>query len=189
MNQTSYTPSLATAIWPRATWIRNISLIIGGSLLIALTAQIELPLWPVPVTGQTFGVLLVAALLGRRLGTMSIITYLVEGAIGLPFFSGGGAGAAHLVGPTGGYLAGFVVAAYVVGWLCERGWDRRLETAVLVFMLGNLVIYVPGLLWLSRFVGWQSVLHVGLFPFIPGDILKLLLAALTLPTGWKFLNR
>ena len=109
---------------------RDVVLVLSGSLLIAITAQLTLPMWPVPLTGQTFGVLLVGALLGRRLGPISVMTYIGEGAMGLPFFQGGGAGVAHLFGPTGGYLAGFVVAAFIVGWLCELGWDRRWKISV-----------------------------------------------------------
>jgi biotin transporter BioY len=164
--------------------IWEIALIVAGSLLVALTAQIKIPLWPVPVTGQTFGVLLVGAFLGRRAG-ISLLLYLLEGALGLPVFAGGAAGFAYLTGPTGGFLLGFVAAAFVVGWLAEQGWDRRVETAVLAMLLGNLVIYLLGLPWLAVFTGWADVLPLGLIPFIPGDVVKVILAALALPWGWR----
>lgn len=180
--------SLMEVVWPPSGLWRELTLILAGSLIIALSAQVRLPMWPVPVTGQTFGVLLVAALLGRR-AVFSVLAYLMQGTSGLPVFAGGAAGAAQLFGPTGGYLAGFVLAAYVVGWLCERGWDRRAGSVVLVMVLGNLVIYSVGVLWLSRFVGWDQVLALGVIPFLPGDILKIVLAALLLPAGWKLLAR
>ncbi len=180
---------LIEALWPSSGLVRDLVLVLAGSWLVALLAQIQIPMWPVPVTGQTLGVLLVGALLGSRLGATSMIAYLVQGAIGLPFFAGGAAGTAVLVGPTAGYLAGFVVAAFVVGWLAERGWDRHMGTAVLAMIIGNVIIYTLGLAWLSRFTGLETVLSVGMIPFIPGDILKIIIAAGLLPLGWKLLGR
>lgn len=176
------------AVWKPTGLGREVTLIVGGSLLVALLAQIELPMWPVPVTGQTFGVLLLGLLLGRRAG-LSLMAYVAEGAMGLPFFAGGGAGITHLTGPTGGYLAGFVAAAFVVGWLAEKGWDRRMGTAVLALLMGNLLIYLFGIPWLAQFTGWQKVWSLGLVPFIPGDLLKVILAAAVLPWGWRLLSR
>jgi len=160
-------------------------------MLVALSAQIriDLPFTPVPITGQTFGVLLVGAVLGTYRGVLSLALYLVEGAMGLPVFAGGAAGAHYLVGPTGGYLVGFVVAAGITGWLAEREWDRRVWMAALAMLVGNLVIYVFGLPWLARFVGPQAAVVKGLLPFIPGDILKLLLAASALPSAWKLVEK
>lgn len=186
--ETTQPTFLAEALWPDASLGRDLLLILAGSLLIALTAQIELPMWPVPVTGQTFGVLLVAALLGRR-GALSVVAYISQGALGLPVFAGGAAGIGQLLGPTGGYLVGFVAAAYVVGWLCERGWDRHVGTAVLAMFIGNLTIYLCGTAWLANFVGLEQVLAVGVLPFIPGDVLKIVLAALALPLGWRLVGR
>ncbi len=188
--QSEVVPSyLAEAIWPRPSLLRDVSLVIGGSILVALFAQIEIPLWPVPVTGQTFAVLLVGAILGSRRGALSMLTYLAWGAMGLPVFAGAAAGVATFAGPTAGYLVGFVPAAFVVGWLCERGWDRSLWTAGLAMLIGNIVIYTLGIMWLSGFTGWDKVLEFGLIPFIPGDIAKIILAALTLPAGWALVNR
>lgn len=118
-----------------------------------------------------------------------MLTYLVEGGVGLPVFAGGKAGVFHLLGPTGGYLVGFVVAASLVGWLAERGWDRRFISAFAAMLLGNVVIYAVGLPWLAYFVGVEKVLLAGLLPFIPGDLVKLLLATTMLPWGWKLLER
>jgi biotin transport system substrate-specific component len=142
----------------------------------------------VPLTGQTFAVLLVGALLGSRRGSLSLLAYLAEGAVGLPVFAGGSGGLARLWGPTGGYLVGFIAAARMVGWLCERGWDRRVRTAALAMLIGNGVIYLFGLPWLAHFVGAERVLALGLLPFMPGDLVKLALAALALPSGWKLLG-
>jgi biotin transport system substrate-specific component len=165
-------------------------LVLAGSALIALAAQVRIPLpfSPVPVTGQTFAVLLVAAALGR-LGLASVIAYLVEGAVGLPVFAGGLSGAAYMTGPTGGYLIGFALAAAVVGSAAERGWDRHLATALAAMLVGEVAIYICGLAWLARFVPADRLLTAGLVPFIPGDLFKMLLAALALPSAWRLVRR
>lgn len=161
--------------------------VVIGSALIALTAQVQIPLpfSPVPVTGQTFGVLLVAASLGATLGPASVGLYVLEGLAGLPVYAGGASGIARLTGPTGGYLIGFVAAAVVIGWLAQRGWDRRIGSAVLAMLAGEVAIYVFGLAWLSRFPLKVGLLDAGLLPFIPGDLYKLALAAVALPTAWR----
>jgi biotin transport system substrate-specific component len=181
-------PVLVEALWPQASVLLEIAFVLAGSWLVALTAQIQIPLWPVPITGQTFGVLAVGALLGRKRGAISLLAYLGQGLAGLPFFANGSAGLARLLGPTGGYLVGMVVAAFVVGWLCERGWDRRFASAIMAMLIGTACIYCFGLVWLAYFVGWASVLGVGLLPFIPADLLKIALAALVLPWGWTLLR-
>jgi biotin transporter BioY len=167
----------------------DIALIIGGSLLIALCAQIKilLPFSPVPVTGQTFAVLMIGALLGARRGSLAVLAYIAEGLAGLPVFATGG-GLAALRGFTAGYLVGFIPAAYIVGLLAEKGWDRRVETTVLAMVLGNVVIYAFGLAWLLCLLGVNNVLLKGLYPFIVGDLLKIALAAVVLPSGWKLLE-
>lgn len=165
-------------------------LIVSGSIFIALMAQVSIPLpfTPVPITGQTFAVLLVGALLGPWRGALTVGLYLVEGGLGLPVFAGGSGGLARILGPTGGYLLGFVAAAWVVGYLCRRGWDRRIPTAAIAMLAGNIVIYLFGLPWLARFVGPDPVLTYGLYPFIPGDLIKIFLAALALPFGWSLVQ-
>ena len=165
-------------------------LVLAGSVLIALAAQVRIPLpfSPVPVTGQTFAVLLVAAALGR-LGVASVIAYLAEGAIGLPVFAGGASGLASMGGPTGGYLVGFVLAAVIVGAAAEREWDRRLATSLLVMLLGEIAIYACGIAWLARFPLSVSLWQAGLIPFIPGDLFKMVLAALALPAAWRLVRR
>lgn len=165
------------------------ALITGGSLLVAALAQVDVHLTPyVPVTGQTFGVLLVAAALGSVRGGLSMLLYLVWGMIGLPFFAGGASGVPTLTLPTGGYLWGFVVAGVVVGWLAERGWDRSIGSAVGAMFIGNVVIFAFGVPWLAASVGLsaQEALAAGLYPFVIGDAVKLLLAAAVLPLAWRF---
>ena len=168
----------------------KVVLVLAGSALIALGAQLAIPLpfSPVPVTGQTFAVLLVAASLGR-LGLASVIAYLVEGAGGLPVFAGGASGLVTLTGPTGGYLVGFALAAAIVGSAAERGWDRHLVTALAAMFLGEVAIYVCGLAWLARFPLPVPLLDAGLIPFIPGDLFKMVLAALALPGAWRLVRR
>lgn len=179
------------AVWIRSGVGREVALILGGSLLIALSAQLQinLPFSPVPITGQTFAVLLLGALYGSRRGPATVVTYLALGAIGLPVFAGGAFGVARLVGPTAGYLVGFIVAAFVVGLLSERGWDRKPWSTAASMIIGNGIIYLAGVLWLSRFVGWQAVLSTGFLPFLAGDALKIALATVLLPAGWKLIGR
>jgi len=169
----------------------DIGLVIGGSILVALCAQVSfhIPFNPVPITGQTFGVLLVGVLLGSKRGSLAILTYLAEGSVGLPFFAGGSSGFPYLVGPTGGYLLGFVLAAFIVGKLAELGWDKQIYTVIPVMVLGTSAIFATGLLWLSRFVGTAEVLEIGLYPFLPGALLKIVFAAIILPLGWRFIGR
>jgi len=168
----------------------DIVLIVGASLFIALSAQLTMtiPLSPVPITGQTFAVLLTGALLGSRRGGMAIILYLLEGISGVPVFAGAGFGMTHLVGPTGGYLIGFIPAAFVCGLMAERGWDRRVLTVFLMMVIGTIVIFFFGLFWLAPFTGTGNVLSMGLYPFIPGALIKIALATILLPAGMVYLK-
>jgi biotin transport system substrate-specific component len=171
--------------------VRQVGLVIGFSLLTALSAQIVIPIGPVPITGQTFAVLLTGALLGSRLGAMAMIAYLVEGVSGLPFFAGGMAGLPHLLGSTGGYLIAFPAAAYITGAFAEQGWDRHFFTAAAAMAIGSIVIIVCGWLWFSYLTHTSPliVLQITVLKFIPGDIIKISLAAAVLPSGWKLLRR
>jgi biotin transporter BioY len=164
----------------------DIALVLGFACLTAASAQISFWIGPVPITGQTLAVLLSGAILGSSRGAMSQLTYLAIGATGIPFWfaAGGPPGIARLAGPTGGYLLGFVAAAFVTGWLAEKGQDRRIWTAMLAMLAGNAVIYLFGLPWLAHFVPRDSILKLGLYPFIPGDLIKIAIASLTLRGGW-----
>ena len=170
-------------------WTRSVGLVVSFSLLNALAAQIAIPIGPVPITGQTFAVLLTGALLGSRLGSAALIVYLVEGASGLPFFAGGTGGFAHILGPAGGYLVSFPAAAYITGAFSEHGWDKRFITAAAAMAIGSLVILLAGWVWLSQFMGATAALHAGVTRFIIGDIIKIVLAAAVLPSGWALLKR
>jgi len=167
----------------------DLALVLGGSLFVALSSRVAVPLpfSPVPVTGQTLAVLLVGIVLGARRGALSVLLYLTKGMMGLPVFAGGAFGVARLVGPTGGYLWGFVLATFVVGLLAERGWGRRMYSAILAMVIGNATIYLLALPWLARFVGIERVLPLGLYPFIAGDLAKAVLATVTLATWQKML--
>ncbi len=173
-----------------ASLLFDLALVLAGSAVIALSAWIAIPLpfSPVPVTGQTFAVLLVGAALGRWRGTAAVLAYLAEGAAGLPVFAGGLSGPAALVGPTGGYLLGFVLGAWLCGYLAERGWDRSVGGTLASMILGNIVIFAVALPWLARFVGGAHVWTMGFWPFIPGDIVKIGLAAAALPLAWKWVG-
>lgn len=164
---------------------REVTLVVGGVLFLALAAraQITLPFTPVPVTGQTFAVLLLGAAYGWRRGFTTTLVYVLGGTAGLPFF------AAVTGSATFGYLLGFVLAAGVVGWLAEHGWDRTLPRSLAAMLAGEVVIFLCGLTWLAQFTGWSHVVALGLAPFVVGDALKLLAAALVLPAAWWLTER
>jgi biotin transporter BioY len=176
---------------PRAGLIWDTVLVAGFACLTALLAQVSFWIGLVPITGQTLAVLLAGALLGSRRGALSQLSYLAIGATGIPYWFalGGPPGIARLVGPTGGYLVGFVAVAFVVGWLSERGWDRRIWTALPAMLAGEAILYIFGLLWLLHFVPAGKVLQTGLYPFIFGDLVKVAAASLVLPCGWLLLRR
>lgn len=180
---------LGTALAP-VDWTRSVGLVVAFSLLMALAAQIRIQIGLVPITGQTFVVLLTGALLGSRLGAAAMIVYLVEGASGLPFFSGGGSGIPHLLGPTGGYLVAFPAAAFITGAFAEHGWDRRFPTAVAAMVIGSLVILLSGWGWFSYVTNTPAsrAFEIAVKPFLVGDIIKITLAAAVLPAGWALLN-
>ena len=160
--------------------------------VVALCAQVQisLPFTPVPITGQTFGVLLTGIALGRKRGFAALLLYLAEGAIGFPVFAGGALGLAKLAGPTGGYLLAFPFAAALTGWLAERGWDRRPAGAFAAMLAGSVVVFAFGMAGLSRWVGgFAPALVKGVLPFLPGDLVKALLASILLPTTWRVVRR
>ena len=191
---TSYarTETLVGAVAAPLDAARSVALVVAFSLLVALAAQVVIPLpWtPVPLTGQTFAVLLAGALLGSRLGALALLAYLAEGALGLPFFRGGAAGAQHFLSPTAGYLLAFPAAAFLTGLLAERGWDRRPATAAAAMALGSAVILASGWAWLAASTGSPAAaFRLGVAPFLAGDAIKIALAAAALPLGWSLLRR
>ena len=181
---------LTTALAPM-DWTRSVSLVICFSLFNALAAQFAINVGPVPITGQTFAVTLTGALLGSRLGAAALIAYLIEGSLGLPFFANSAGGLLVLFGPRGGYLLAFPAAAYITGAFAEHGWDRRFLTAVAAMTIGSVIILVVGWAWLSLILRSSPLVafKIGVAPFIVGDIVKILLAAAVLPTGWAILNK
>ena len=191
--QTLPANTLATAILPLDNaLLRNLILAVAGSLLLWISAKISIPFWPVPLTMQTLVVLMIGMAFGARLGAATVALYLLEGAARLPVFSGTpekGIGLTYMMSTTGGYLFGFVVAAGAVGFLAERGWDRNLSTTALAMLIGTVLIYIPGVLWLGMVLGWDKpILSWGLTPFLAGDALKLVIAAVLMPSLWRLLS-
>jgi biotin transport system substrate-specific component len=174
----------------RRSLVVDSALTIAGVVLVAVLAQVRIPLpfTPVPITGQTFGVLLVGAALGARRGGASLLLYLALGAAGLPLFAGAGAGPGYLLGPTAGYLVGFVPAAWFVGRFAERGWGRGLTSSLALFAAGQTIIYACGVGWLASRVGLPTALIQGLLPFLPLDLIKVGLAGTTLPSAWRLVD-
>lgn len=174
----------------RNTALRTALQVALGVAFLALLAQLRVQLGPVPLTGQTLGVLLLGGAYGAGLGALTLAAYLTAGALGLGVFTGGAAGLAYLAGPTGGYLVGFLAAATLIGYLCERGWDRSFALTALAMLIGSALVYGFGLLWLGRIMpSFGATLQAGLVPFIPGDLVKLALAATLLPTAARRFGR
>jgi biotin transport system substrate-specific component len=203
VQQVAVYPTLSVALFPKEGLLRQALLVAGAVVVLALCAQISwnLPFSHakdgsiVPVTGQTFAVLLIGALLGSRLAGAAIFSYMTAGVVGAPVFAGWGHFYTAFAGPSGGYIIGFFFAAILVGWFAERGWDRS-RWIVLPMLLGNAVIYVPGLIWLNGWfhvmqypATWRATLDSGLWPFIAGDLAKLVAATLALPAGWSLVER
>lgn len=164
-----------------------------GAGLIAVSAQlaVKLPFTPVPITGQTFSVLLVGASLGSLRGGASALLYVLWGIAGLPVYAHGAEGIAVISGASGGYLVSYPIAGALTGLLAERGWDRKFSSSVGAMLTGNVVIYLIGLPWLAVVlrVGLEKTFELGLYPFVPGDTLKLYLAAAALPAAWRIVRR
>lgn len=185
--------TLRLAVFPRSGLLVDVLLVVAGAGLVALCAQIEIPLafTPVPISGQTFAVLLVGASLGPLLGGSSLLLYFCVGLIGAPVYSGGDGGWEIVHGATGGYLVGFIAAAVLTGWLAQRRWDRHFNSAVAAMLSGSVVIYSFGLPWLAKEIGTglEGTLEAGLYPFVIGDLIKLYLAGMLLPGAWKLVKR
>ncbi|PWR22062.1 biotin transporter BioY [Zavarzinia compransoris] len=184
-------PLSPTLIAGEGSLIRKALIVVAGSLALWASAKVQVPFLPVPITMQTLVVLGFAMAAGRNLALATVGLYLLEGALGLPVFAGTpekGIGLAYMMGPTGGYLLGMVLAAGILGSLGERGWDRRALTTAAAMVLGNLAIYACGLAWLGTYLGYgEALVQAGLLPFVPGDLFKIALAAVMLPGAWKLL--
>lgn len=172
-------------------WTRSFGLVIVFSLFIAAAAQFAIHIGPIPITGQTFAVLLTGALLGSRLGAAAVIAYLIEGAVGLPFFAGGASGLVRFFGPTGGYLIAFPAAAFVTGAFAEYGWDKRYPTAAAAMAIGSMIVFLGGWAWYTVLTNTPPVaaFQIAVLPYLPGDVIKIALGAAVLPTGWALLKR
>ncbi len=204
MNPKAKTKTLAAAIWPATDeaglrTMRAVLLALLGSLLVAVSAQLQVPMYPVPMTMQPFAVIVIGAAYGARLGFATLLLYIAEGALGLPVFAGMKGGAIHLAGPTAGYIFGFALAAGAVGWLAERRWDRSVLMTIVAMTIGMALIYIPGLAWLTHWLGLEkgmpfanaaeTALATGAMKFLIGDAVKILLAALVLPGAWWLIGR
>lgn len=192
MNYVNQPLLIDVVIGDRSSKFKNFFLVVTGSLLLTASAKIQVPFYPVPMTLQTLVVLVIGVAYGSRLGMATIAFYIAQGAAGLPVFAGTpekGIGLAYMVGPTGGYLVGFLFAAGIIGLLAERGFDRTVLKTAIAMLTGNAVIYAFGILWLGRFVGYgETALAVGLSPFLLGDLFKVALATLSLPMIWRLLD-
>lgn len=188
-------PTLADRLFSRSIAVDAV-LIAAGAALTAVAAQIAVPLWPVPVTGQTLAVLLVGVTLGAVRGGISMVLYALLGIVGLPVFSESSSGWSVVAGPTGGYIIGFIFSAILAGWLAQREWDRKLLRAFVAFLAGSVVTFAFGLPWLATFLGavgapndLQSVLQAGLYPFIIGGVIKSILGAGIITLAWVAVGR
>jgi biotin transport system substrate-specific component len=185
--------TLRQAAIPRTDLLTDALLVLAGTGLVAGAAQIsiKLPFTPVPITGQTFAVLLVGASLGSIRGTASLLLYMLLGIAGAPIYAHHDSGWSVITSASGGYIVGFVIAAAVTGYLAERNWDRQLPSAIAAMLTGNVIIYLVGLPWLAVALNTnlEKTLEYGLYPFVPGDVFKLYLAAVVLPASWRFVER
>lgn len=195
MSARSAQPVLTDILGPRdgvQLRIKQAVLVVAGVLALAIAAKIRVPMWPVPITMGTFAVLTIGTAYGPRLGLGTILAYLAVGALGFDVFAGSSAeksGLAYMMGGTGGYLVGYALAAMALGAFARAGWDRSTGRMALALLAGNAIIYVPGLLWLGQLYGWDKpILEWGFWPFLVGDALKLVLAALLIPAVWKLVG-
>jgi biotin transport system substrate-specific component len=188
---------LIESLWPTVSGndarglLGKVLLVIGGSLLLTMSAKINVPFYPVPMTMQTFAVIMIGAAFGWRLGAATVLFYLAQGAVGFPVFAGTpekGIGLAYMAGPTGGYLVGFVAGAAVAGWLAERGWDRSMLLLALAMFFSHATIFAFGTAWLGALIGYKNAWLAGVAPFYLATAFKTLLAAACLKTGWSMVT-
>lgn len=183
--------TLMQAVWAQSSLLRNVALVLAGTLLIALAAQVTVRLLPVPMTLQTLAILTVAFTYGGRLAVATLVTYLAEGAMGLPVFAGGASGLAYMMGPTGGFLLGFVLVAAIAGFAADRGATKSLFWAVPVALIASATVYIPGLIWPAVSLGteWSALVSGWMAPFLLGDAVKAVMAALIVTGAWAALRQ
>ncbi len=192
--------SLAAAVWPQNAnrAVQTIALIVGGTVILAISAKISVPFWPVPMTLQTLAIMAISAAYGSRLAVATVVAYLAEGLAGLPVFAlGAAAGPAYFLGPTAGYLAGFVLLAWIVGSAADRGWDRSIPRLLASMVVADVVVFALGFAWLAWLfptssgsgIGAAAAFSNGVAPFVVADLLKIALAALAVPAAWKLVDR
>jgi biotin transport system substrate-specific component len=188
--------TIAATLWPSRSaaqpglTLRSLALVAGGVCLITLGAKASVPFWPVPLTLQTLAISVVAAAYGLRLGVATVGAYLLAGLLGAPVFAGWSVGIAPFMGPTGGFLAGFLVMAAIIGAAADRGWDKAWPKILAAMALANVIVFVPGLLWLGTFTGYGAkLLAAGLWPFALGTLVKTALAAALMPAAWAIVSR
>jgi len=180
--------NLFSTAFPRSQALHKAAAIGLGIVILTLASKVQVPFWPVPMTLQTLAVLMIGATAGMRLGGATVLAWLGLGAVGAPVFATG-AGLAYMAGPTGGYLAGFLLAALVIGYLADRGYGRTVVSALAMLLVGLVAIYALGLGWLSLLIGAPKAMAAGLVPFIPAEILKLALGTAILTAAWKQATR
>ena len=169
-------------------YIKNIFLILFGTLLLTVSSKIQVPFWPVPMTMQTFVVLVISMAYGWKLSILTLIAYLIEGALGMPVFAKGG-GLLYLTGPTAGYLYGMTIAAALIGYFADLGYCKTIIKSILPLMLGTIIIFVCGIGYLSSIIGFERAIVAGLLPFIPSELFKIALAVFIIPTIWKYIQK
>jgi biotin transport system substrate-specific component len=183
--------TLSQAMLPTDSLLAKTALVLAGTVLLALGAQVEVPMLPVPMSLQTLVVSVIGLTYGARLATLTVLAYLAQGFAGMPVFSGGAGGLIHAFGPTGGFLLGFVPMAWATGWMAEHGFGKGAGRLFLAAFIPATLLFVPGVLWLWNVtpLDLQGALHAGFYPFIAGDVVKSALAALAVSGGWKLSRR
>jgi biotin transport system substrate-specific component len=193
MVQISQVSTLKSAVISRTTAITQISLILGGTIFLAVMAQISFPIpgSPVPFTGQTLGVLLLGTAYGASLGFSTVAFYQLMGIAGAPIFASGSHGFEKIAGATGGYLVGMLIASLVLGALAGRKWDQKIKTVIPTMIIGNVIIFTAGLIWLHQYTGqsWSWTVDKGLTPFILAEFIKIAIASTALPAVWRLVAK
>ena len=197
MSNTVSNSVLSEEIWStegNAVWVKRIVLVVLGIAALAIAAKVKVPVWPspVPVTLGTFAVLTIGTAYGPRMGLATIVGYMLVGALGFDVCANSASGATgieYMMGSTGGYLVGFVLATVALGYAARRGWDRNVVMMGVSMFVGSLIIYIPGVLWLAHLYSWENAFAWGVTPFLIGDAMKLALAALIVPAVWKMVGK